>query len=913
MIKTLILVALAGSLAGAALCAPPNPLPKVNVEQYQLPNGLTVFLVEDHTLPIVAVNINYRVGSKNEKPGRTGFAHLFEHMMFQGSKHWNDDFFKPLQEIGGEVNGGTNTDRTRYWTLVPAGYLERALWLEADRMGFLLEAMTPVRLGNQISVVQNERRQNYENRPYGTVLEKMAAAAYPPNHPYSWLTIGSIADLQAATLEDVREFFRTYYTPNNANLCVAGDFKPETVKAHIQKYFGNIPPGPPVSKIGRWVPRLNGEIVLDVQDRVKLPRTYLSWFTTPRYSGDEAALTAFARILGDGKTSRLYQTLVHDKQLAQDVVVAHSALEISGSFLVMLTPRPGHTLDEVEAAALEVLEDTLKSDVTAEELGRVQADETARVLRGMQRVGGFGGISDSLNEYYHYLGKADMFQWDLQRYLDLTPESVTAAARKYLGADRIKARVSPMPVLKADEAGAATDAEREKVPGKAPEAAFQLPALQRFRLANGLDVVLAERHKLPLVTLSVVVKSGSASDPAGRAGLADLTGALLGEGAGGKSAKAFAEAVEGRGARFSVVTERDLTTVSLSTMKERLGETLPLLADAILRPEFSPEELERERKARLVRLLQQRDQAQHLAQTALLGILFGEHPYGHLSIGTPESLEAITLEEIKADWASRFNPAEAVLVVAGDLTRAELENALAPTLGAWAGKARPAATLPEPPSHPARKLYIVDKPGAAQSHILMGTTGIARTNPDADAVEAVNSVLGGQFVSRLNMNLREDKGYTYGCRSRFSSGVVPYLFSASAPVQTRVSASAVAEMVKEIAGAAGEKPVTETELAFTKGTLVDGYAMEFETLDQIVRQIADLVTYGLPLTELEAWPARIGALSLDQVNAAARKYLHPDRLAIVVVGDKAAIRADLEKLNLGPVVEVDEQGRLVAE
>ncbi|MBP7865604.1 MAG: insulinase family protein [Acidobacteria bacterium] len=912
MIKTLILVALAGSLAGAALCAPPNPLPTVNVEQYQLSNGLTVFLVEDHTLPIVAVNINYRVGSKNEKPGRTGFAHLFEHMMFQGSKHWNDDFFKPLQEIGGEVNGGTNTDRTRYWTLVPAGYLERALWLEADRMGFLLEAMTPVRLANQVSVVQNERRQNYDNRPYGTVMEKMAAAAFPPNHPYSWLTIGAMADIQAATLDDVREFFRAYYTPNNASLCVAGDFKPEEAKAHIRKYFGDIPPGPPVSKIGRWVPRLEGEIVLDIQDRVKLPRAYLSWFTTPRYAGDEAALTVFARVLGDGKTSRLHQALVRDQQLAQDVTVNHSALEISGSFLVTLTPRPGHTLDEVEAAALAVLNDTLQNGITAEELGRVQADETARALRGMQRVGGFGGISDSLNEYYHYLGKADMFQWDLQRFLDLTPESVTAAARKYLGPDRVRARVSPMPDLKAETAGAATETEREKVPGKAAGEPFRFPAPERFRLANGLEVVLAERHKLPLVTLAVVIKSGSASDPAGRAGLADLTAALLAEGAGGKSSKDFAEALEGKGARLSIATERDVTKVSLSTMKDRLGETLPLLADAVMRPDFPDDELDRERKARLVRLMQQRDQTALLAQSALLGVLFGGHPYGHPSLGTPEGLTAVTLEDVRANYAERFGPAQAVLVVAGDLTRAELEKALAGNLAAWSAGARAGASLPEPPRHPARTLYIVNKPGAAQSHILIGSVGAARASADHAALEAANGVLGGQFVSRLNMNLREDKGYTYGCRSRFTYGVVPYLFSASAPVQTRVTAAAVSEMVKEIAGMAGARPVTAEELAFARGSLVDGYARDFETLDQIVSRIADLAPYGLPDDELETWPARVGALTPDLVNAAARKHLHPDQLAIVVVGDKAAIAADLARLDLGPVVEVDEQGRPVA-
>ncbi len=886
-----------------------NPLPQIPHETYRLDNGLTVVLVEDHSVPLVAVNVNYQVGSKNEKPGRTGFAHLFEHMMFQGSEHFNDDFFKALQDIGGAVNGGTNTDRTRYWELVPAAYAERALWLEADRMGFLLEATTQDRLENQISVVQNERRQRYENAPYGTVYEKMQEVLYPPNHPYSWTTIGSMADLQAATLDDVKQFFRSYYTPNNASLVVAGDFDPAEMKKLVERHFGAIPPGPPVSKLGAWQPQLDSDVVLEVQDRVQLPRIYIAVPTAPAFSADDAALDVFGRILGGGKTSRLYKALVYEQQIAQDAVAFNSSSEIAGSFRMVLSPRPGHDLTELQAAADEVLAEALDKGITADELERTQTAITSEFVNQMQSIGGFYGVSDEMNRYVHYLGKPDMFRWDLQRYLDLTPESVTATAQRYLRRPRLTANVRPLARVAPSTSDEATTVDRSKMPGPGSEHALTIPERHHFTLENGLEVVLVEQHKLPTVAMQLVVRGGSAADPAGLAGLASLTAALMQEGAGGRSAAELADAIEAAGADVSVNAGDDAVYASLKTLKPRLQESLRLFNDVVTHPDLPKAELERQRARRLVRFAQLEDVPEYLAQVALQRVLYGDHPYGHLSFGSRTGIEAATLDDVKGYWQTWFVPSNATLVVVGDVTRPELEAAFGDTLASWKGGHAPALDLATPPQHGPRTVYIVDKPGAAQSVIAAGQVGVARSTPDHAALEVLSMALGGQFVSRLNLNLREDKGYTYGARCGFQYSSAPGIFSATTPVDSKVTAAAVNEVVREISDVVGTRPLTDEEVAYARGAIVNGYPRRFETPAQIARQLAEVELYGLPADSLEAFPVAVEGITPTAANQAAHRILEPSHLAVVVVGDAAAIRSDLEALDLGPVVVLDHEGR----
>jgi zinc protease len=882
-----------------------NPLSNLPIHQYRLSNGLTVFLLQDRTVPLVAIDVNYQVGSKNERAGRTGFAHLFEHLMFQGSRNYNDDYFKPLQDIGGQVNGATSTDRTRYWEVVPAGYLERALWLEADRMGFLLDAMTQERLDNQRSVVQNERRQNYDNRPYGTVWEKTLAVLYPPQHPYSWPTIGSMEDIGAAKLEDVRDFFTTFYSPNNASLAVVGDFELDHAKALIEKLFGAIPPGPPVSRVSRWVPRLDQDIHLEIQDRVQLPRGYATFHTVPLFDPEDAALDVFVQILGGGKTSRLYQKLVYEKQIAQDAVAFHHSSQVAGIMQIVVTPRPGHSLEDVQAAALAELEQALAKGITTRELERTVTTVMADYVRSMQNIGGFGGLADRINAYYHHAGEPDRFKWDLQRYLDLTPDGVMKVARKFLRAPKIIVSVRPLENMAPSESVAATSLDRSVMPGKGDESPFRLPPRKNFTLKNGLKVVLVEHRTLPLVSMNLLIPGGSSMDPVELPGLASMTAALMEEGAGGRSSLQLAEDIEALGAQFDVRASTDASVVILSTLKTRMDEALTLMNDVVTRPDFPPAELERQKTNRKVQLTQLRDQPQYVANEAAQRILFGKHPYGRPGLGTTRGIDSITLEHVRDFWKRTFVPDRATLLVVGDVTRKELEVSLGKTLGKWKGGEGMALDLPAPDFPGQRAIHVIDKPGAAQSVIVVGMPGTDRRTSDFAILEVLNTALGGQFVSRLNLNLREDKGYTYGARSRFDFGRVPGAFTASAPVQTEVTAPALREMLKELGDLSGSRPLEGTELAYSVDSIVNGYSRRFATPGQIASELVDVVLYSLPDDAPERFPDEVRAVTATSVKDAAGRYLDLDRAVIVVVGDRKAVVPELEALGIAPVILLD--------
>lgn len=904
---------LAAMIPNLEVAAMENPIQAQPIRTERLANGLTVFLLQDRTVPLVAIDVNYHVGSKNERPGRTGFAHLFEHLMFQGSKHYNDDYFKPLQDIGGQVNGATSTDRTRYWEVVPAGYLERALWLEADRMGFLLEATTQERLDNQRSVVQNERRQNHDNRPYGTVWEHLLTVLYPPNHPYSWPTIGSMADIGAATLEDVSDFFRTFYSPNNASIALVGDFEPDAALALIDRYFGAIPPGPPVSRVAEWVPVLSADVLLELQDRVQLPRTYRMWHTVPLYHSDDAALDAFAQIVGGGKTSRLYLELVHKRQIAQDATTYHMSSQLSGVMAMVLTPRPGNALEDVEQAAQAIVQQAVRKGVTRDELDRVKTTVLADYVRGMQNIGGFGGIADRINAYHHHLGTPDKFRWDLQRYLDLTPEQVNLAARTYLARPSATARVRPLPPLAPSQSEAATTVDRARMPVRGPENAFALPARHEFRLDNGLRVIRVEDRRLPLASAVLIVPGGSAADPARLPGLASLTTSLMEEGAAGKSAQQLAEALEKLGASLDVRTSTDAAVVSLSTLTSTLRDAFALMADVVVRPDFPSDELERQRVRRRVQLTQIQDQPGTVSQVVAQRVVFGDHPYGAPVFGTPDAVESITRDDIVGFWRRTFVPSHSTLLVVGDVGEDELRKALNKTLGTWSAAPVPDLAMPAP-AHPAagRTIYLVNRPGAVQSNLVVARLGAERTHPDHAALDVLNTALGGSFVSRLNLNLREDKGYTYGARTRFEFGRVPGIFAAMAPVQAEVTGPAIQEMLKEIEQVAGERPLQGDELRYAIDSIVNGYARRFATADRVAGELVDVYLYGLPENAPEQYPTQILGVTTEMVTASARRHMASDALSIVVVGDRDSLLPVLQGLNLGPVVEVDWLGRPVS-
>lgn len=939
-------------------------LPPIRYTEFRLPNGLRVIFHEDRSTPIVAVNIWYHVGSKNETPGKTGFAHLFEHMMFQGSKNYDDDYFKPIQEAGGTLNGSTNADRTNYWEVVPSNFLELALFMEADRMGGLLDALTEEKLNNQREVVKNEKRQNYDNRPYGLVPARIAEVMYPPTHPYHWLTIGSLADLDAASMEDVKAFFRRFYTPNNASLAIAGDFDPREARRWVEKYFGPIARGPRVERVAAPQPRLDREIRQTMEDRVSLSRLYITWHSVPQWTPDDAALDVLARILGGGKSSRLYKSLVYERQIAQDIFSSNFSREIAGQFQIVATAKPGRSLDELERAINAELDRIKSQGPTREEVERAYNAIEANFIYGLQTVGGFGGKSDQLNQYAIFLNDPGYFEKDLARYRRVTTQDVQRVARTYLTDKRFVLNVVPATQRKpggssasaeqgarpnppsrasgtqpagtqaqtkseratAPPAGAApttTEAQRSNkqgaektynLPKPKPDPKFSLPPIQRRRLSNGLEVLVVEHHELPLVQMNLVFKTGGAADPLEKAGLASLTADMLDEGTRQRSALEISDALASIGAQLAIGSGWDASSASLLTLTRHLDRALDIFADVITNPAFSPKELERLRAQRLTSFRQRRDNPEAIAQIVYASLLYGrEHPYGHPLTGDEKSVQAIAESDVRRFYETYMRPNNAALIVVGDVTPDEILPKLERAFASWKPAEVPSVAIPTAAGQRAG-LYIVDRPGAAQSVIQIGQVGVERTTPDYFPLLVLNTILGGQFVSRVNLNLRESKGYTYGARTAFDfrRGAGPFI--ASAGVFTGVTKESVEEFLKELRGVRGEIPITPRELEYAKQALIRGFPRGFETPGQIAARLEDIVIYGLPDDYFNRYIERVRAVTLDDVNRVAKRYLDPSRLTILVVGDRRAIEAGLRSLpELGTkIMVVDPEGRIVA-
>ncbi len=942
-----LMALLLGSIFGAAspAAAASARIPPIAFEKYRLPNGLEVILHEDHSTPIVGVNLWYHVGSKNEHPGRTGFAHLFEHMMFQGSKHYDRDYFGPLQEAGGRLNGSTNQDRTNYWETVPSNYLELALWMESDRMGFLLPAMTQEKFENQRDVVKNERRQSYENRPYGLAYETLLAALFPPDHPYSWPTIGSMADLDAASRDDVARFFRRYYHPGNASLCIAGDFDPPEAKRLVAKYFGPIPAGPPVEKLPPRPVHLAEDRRIRMTDRVGLARLYMVWPTVAMFTDDEPALEILADVLSGGKTARLDKSLVRTRQIAQHVQAFQNSQEIAGAMMVVATARPGHTPAELESAILEEIRRLQQDPPSPEEVERAVNRLEAQLVRSLESVSDFGGRADRLNMYNVFTGDPGYLEKDFPRYLAVTPAAVQRAAQKYLSGPRVILEVVPgketaiIPDPRAEaarrrqelarsvhepplppEPAIPEDPARTSLPGPGPAPRFALPPICRGKLKNGLEVLVVENHELPTVNLHLVLRVGRSYDPADKLGLAALLAAVWDEGTTHRTAEQIADELAGIGATLSITTDWDATVARLFTLKRHLPQALDVYADVLQNPTFPEAELARERNIALGRLLQVRDEPDALAALAVAAALYGQdHPYGFPQYGTLATLKAIAREDLARFYQTRVIPEQASLIAVGDVTLAELLPVLDSALGQWRSASPPPLDPPLPPPSPPKgpRMILVDKPGAAQSVIAATLIGTQRNSPDYHAVVVMNSIFGGQFSSRLNMNLRESKGYTYGARSWFDWRIrQPGPFQAVASVQTAVTAPAVVEFLKEFRGMIGGKPVTAEELEFSKAYLTRGYPAGFETPGQVASHLEVLVEHRLPDDYFNTFIPKVSAVDSAEVLRVARQRLALDQLTIIIVGDRAKIEQDLRNLPEGKnlvVCRFDENFRLVPE
>jgi zinc protease len=917
--------------AAKAMAKPaPLPVPELKFEKYKLENGLEVILSEDHRLPLVAVNLWYHVGPANEVPGRTGFAHLFEHMMFEGSKHvTGNSHFRLLEAAGAsDINGTTWFDRTNYFETLPANQLELALWLESDRMGYLPDQLDQANLSNQQDVVRNERRQSVENAPYGIVDEAMFHLLFPKEHPYYADVIGSHADIQAAKLEDVRNFFKLYYAPNNASLAIVGDFDPDQAKAFVEKYFGPLKRGEVVPKITAKTPPVTEERRTVVQDNVQLPAVFMAWLTSPIFKPGDAEAELAARILAGGKSSRLYKKLVYEKQIALDVSAEQQSFILGSVFDIKATAKPGHTAEEIEKAINEELEALRKTGPTEAEVARARNGTESRIIEGLETLGGFGGVADRLNSYNHYLGTPDFLAADIGRYENATPDTVKLFVEGQLrtnsrvvvyavpGKQDLGPEVATPKTVKEGEAkggGEAVNAEaawRATQPKPGPMRPLHLPVPTEFKLANGLTVLYNERPGLPVVTANLILRSGNGMNPVDRPGLASMTSGMLQQGTATLTAPQIADRVADLGAALNSGAGSESSNVSVRSLSRSFPAALALLGDLAQHPSFAKEELERQRSQRLAALVQEKDEPFNVAFRIAAAALYGpKSSYGFPSSGTEESLKAITRDDVQHFWESHYSPSNAALVVTGNIKEVELKALVEKDFGAWK-KGTVGDSAAGAPETASAKVILVDRPGSQQTATGCILLGPSRTTPDYAALEVMNTELGGLFSSRINLNLREKHGYTYGAFSFFDYHRGPSPFFAGGAIRTDATAPAVTELLGEVRRMR-DTLMTSEELALAKDSIARSLPGRFETGRAAAGSFGELFTYGLPLDYYSKFPDQVNAVTAEQAQATAQKYLLPEKMIVVAVGDKAKIEGDVAKLNLGQTETRDADGKLI--
>ncbi len=879
-------------------------------ERFVLDNGLTVIVHEDHKAPIVAINTWYHVGSKNEKPGKTGFAHLFEHLMFGGSEHAQGRYIDAMERIGAtDLNGTTNPDRTNYFENVPTSAVDFTLWMESDRMGHLLGALDQKTLDLQRGVVQNEKRQG-ENQPYGVTRQLLAQNTYPAGHPYSWTTIGDMADLDAASMKDVQEWFKTYYGPSNVTIVIAGDIDVKTAREKVTKYFGDIPAGPPVAHQQVWIAKMSGTHRQVVQDRVPQARIYKVW-NVPEIGNAEADyLELVSDCLSNGKSSRFYKRLVYEDQIATDATTFVDSREIGSQFYVRATARPGQSIPQVEKALDEELARFLKNGPTPEEMQRVKTQYEAELIRGIERIGGFGGKSDRLAESQVFRGSPDAYKVSLKRVQNATAEDLRAAANKWLSDGVYILEVDPFPDYKT----ASTGADRTKAPDTGTPPELKLPKLQRATLSNGLKVILAERHEVPLVNFTLAADAGFASDASTAPGTANLAMVVLTDGTRTRNALQFSDELETLGATLTGSSNIDLSFVSLSALSSKLDPSLDLFADVILHPSYPENDVAREKKLVSDRIEREQNTANTIGLRILPSLLYGPgHPYGNpiTGTGTKESVAKLTREDLVKFHDTWLRPNNSTLIIVGDTTMKEITPKLEKLFADWKSGSIPAKDVKTVPVASKSVVYLIDKPGAQQSVIVAGVLAPPRANPQEIAIEAMNDGLGGMFGSRLNMNLREDKHWSYGVGTRIRDARSQRPFYAFAPVQTDKTKESLVEINKELRGIVGDRPVSEDELAKVQANETLMLPGSRETIDALGASIVNLVQFGLPDDYYETYAGKVRALKIPEITVAAKEVVRPDNLTWIVVGDRARIEAGVRELNLGEFHLMDANGKVL--
>ncbi|QNP41884.1 M16 family metallopeptidase [Lysobacter solisilvae (ex Woo and Kim 2020)] len=934
-------VALAAAMGGAtfapqaAYAKAPAADVAIPFEEFTLPNGLRVVVHTDRKAPIVAVNIWYHVGSKDEPAGRSGFAHLFEHLMFNGSENHRGEYFVPFKQVGvTDQNGTTNTDRTNYFENVPTTALDMALWMESDRMGHLLGAIDQQTLDEQRGVVQNEKRQG-ENEPYGQAFDVLTEVMYPAGHPYHHTVIGSMNDLNAASLEDVKNWFRTWYGPNNAVLVLAGDIDVKTAKEKVARYFGDIPASPTMAQ-PKIDPSPRAESTRSVmQDKVPQTRIYRLWNVAQYGAADLDRLQLLAQVLGGSRSSRLDKRLLHQDKLVDSVSAGAYSSQLGSNFVITADVKQGVDVKKVEAVIDEELKKLLADGPSATELSQARTVFKAGFVRGIERIGGFGGKADTLAECTVYTGKPDCYRDSLKTIETASAAELTATGRKWLGKGDHTLVIEPGARTALPEEPAATptpltlpavdgkyktvhsDVDRKagvQVPKDFPELKF--PALQRATLSNGTNVILAERHDIPVVQFSYLFDGGYATDAGKKLGTANFTLGMLDEGAGNYDALAFGDRAESLGASLGAGASLDGGSAYLSALKEHLDPSLGLFADMLQRPRFDAKDIERLRGMWLASIAQEKAEPNGAATRVLPPLLFGAgHPYAMplSGTGTEASIQALTRDDLTAYHRNWVRPDGATLVIVGDTTLKDIVPVLEKHFGGWKVEgAKPAALQIPAVARPAKpRVFLIDQPGSVQANIYAGELMPSTMDPGAIKLDIANTVIGGDFTARLNMNLREDKHWSYGARSsmRDALGQRPWL--AVAPVQIDKAAESMAEMRRELVEYTnGSKPAAPAEVERIKAIKIRSLPGAYETAGSVMGTIGGIVRYQRPDDYVFKRKAEIEGMTPAQVDAAA-KAIDPNALTWVVVGDLKQMEAKVRALNFGEITILDADGKPV--
>ncbi len=919
--------------AGAAQTAP-APV-DIAFDTFTLPNGLRVVVHTDRKAPIVAVNLWYHVGSKDEPAGRSGFAHLFEHLMFNGSENAPGEFFTPFEQAGAtDQNGTTNTDRTNYFQNVPTTALDMALWMESDRMGHLTGAIDQKTLDEQRGVVQNEKRQG-QNQPYGQLREIVSRTMYPKGHPYHHTTIGSMNDLNAASLDDVKQWFRTWYGPNNTVLVLAGDIDVATAKDKVTRYFGDIPATPTMAQPKVDVAVLQASGRTELEDKVPQVMLRRQWNVAAGGTRDSDLLDLLSDVLGGSATSRLDTRLVHRDKLVDSVSTGNGAAQLGGSFAITAMVKQGVDPAKVEAIIDEELKRLIAEGPTAEELARAQTSYRAGFVRGIERIGGFGGKADVLAACAIYERDPGCFRTSLTTVANATPAQVRQAGADWLGkpshvfmvkpgarkeiAEEASAKPAPFAPAAPDPTFTTTASTVDRKTGIPKVETFpelKFPAVQRGRLKNGSTVVLAERHEIPVVNLSYQFDGGYASDHGGKPGTAGFATAMLDEGAGRYDALQFAARAEDLGAALGAGASLDGSGASLSALTENLDDSVELFATLLRQPRFDQAEIDRVKAQWIAGIAQEKSRPQSAALRVLPPLLYGDtHPYGipFTGSGTERAIASLTREDLRAWQARWLRPEQATIIVVGDTTLAQIVPLLDEHFGDWKGEGAASAGVAIPqvarPKQP--RVYLIDQPGAVQANLYAGQLVPSSKDDGATRLEMSNEVLGGSFTSRLNMNLREDKHWSYGARTSVLGALGQRPFLAVAPVQIDKTAESVAEMRREIAQyAQGTTPATQAEIDKVVANELRSQPGAYETAGAVLSTLAGIVRYGRPDDWVQQRNAEVEAFTPAQANAAARG-LDPDALTWVIVGDLSKIEAPVRALELGEVRVVDADGKAV--